>query len=444
MKTKIKRPPTENLFNAKDPVAFAETLIGVNLDPWQREYIRTKGNVAVRAGRQSGKSFAQSLRVALFALLNGKTQTLIIGAVDRQSVELFEKVKSHVMKIAKRMIKGRPTMHKMELTNGSRILALPAGRTGYGLRNYAIHKLVADEAHYIPEEVWVAVRPMLATTGGTMDLLSTPRGNVGFFYEAFQSDDFTTFHTKSEDCPRISKAFLDGERKRMTKLQYMQEYEAEFLDALQAFFPKELVDKCILAQENNSVVSPLFKPGREYCLGIDLAGYGGDENAYVILEVKEGKKTIMKYLHTNERVSAVETVNMIKKLNHTWDFSKIYLDDAGIGTPILDFCKKEDELKRKTEGINNASRSVLHGSNKSKRILKEDLYFTTKLLMEQGRLKILPDEALLRSLYSIQYETDTDTQRVKIHGKYSHITEALIRACWFVHTKGLSIFVDWV
>ena len=90
----------ENLWNAPSAVDYAENKLGIKLDDWQKDYINTKGNTAVRAGRQSGKSFAESLRVALFALLNPKTQTLIIGAVDRQSVELFEKVKSHIIALA--------------------------------------------------------------------------------------------------------------------------------------------------------------------------------------------------------------------------------------------------------------------------------------------------------------------------------------------------------
>ena len=152
----------ENLWNAKDVVEFASKKIGIELDDWQKKYIKTEGNTGIRAGRQSGKSFAASLRVALFAIRNPKTLTLIIGAVDRQSVELFEKVKSHIQILAPKEIKGRPTIHKIELKNKSKIIAEPAGRTGYGLRNYAINKLVVDEAHYVPEAVFVAVRPMLA------------------------------------------------------------------------------------------------------------------------------------------------------------------------------------------------------------------------------------------------------------------------------------------
>ena len=434
-----KQEKDTNLWNAKDAVAYAEKKIGVKLDEWQRLYINTKGNTAVRAGRQSGKSFAESLRVALFALQNPNTQTLIIGAVDRQSVELFEKVKAHLIILAKNNIKGRPTMHKIALSNGSKIIALPCGRTGYGLRNYAIHKLVVDEAHYVPEEVFVAVRPMLATTGGTIDLLSTPRGNKGFFHDCFSDDEFTTFHVLSKDCPRITEDFLKSEQKRMTKLQFSQEYEAEFLDQLQQFFSKDLIDSCIIPQsstpEVGRVCSPVSTGG--YFLGVDFAGYGGDENAFVTLS--NGKKvSFVSQYETSEKVSAWETVNTIIRLNEQLNYKKIGVDDGGLGTPILDFLLEHNKLRRKVIGLNNAKRNI-DKDGKVKTLMKNDMYGNLKMMMEQGLIKIPDSEDIIRSLLSIQIEINEETKKEIIFGKYSHITEALIRAAWLVKSKGLNI-----
>ena len=395
----------ESLWTAKSAVDFAEKKLQVKLDEWQKNYINAPGNTAVRAGRQSGKSFAESFRVALFALLNPKTQTLIIGAVDRQSVELFEKVKSIILILAKQMIKGRPTMHKLELRNGSKIIALPAGRTGYGLRNYTIHKLVADEAHYIGEEVWNAVRPMLATTGGTIDMLSTPRGNEGFFYDAFQSDDFTTFHVTSEDCPRISKEFLAQEKRRMTKMQYAQEYLAEFLDALQQFFPEALIDKCLVKEWK--------RPGYNY-LGVDFAGHGVDPNAYVTIK-NYGKECYVSNTEEVETQTAWKTVQRILFLNSKHNYKKIGVDDGGLGAPILDFMLTHNALKRKAIGLNNASR-VIDRVGGTSRLKGMEMYANLKIMMEQGLLKIHEkDEVLIRSLMSVQCEINKETGSIKIH-----------------------------
>jgi len=411
------------LWNTKNVIKYAENKLNIKLDEWQKEYIKHEGNTVVRAGRQSGKSFAESLRVALFALLNEKTSTLIIASVDRQSIELLEKVKSQIIQLAKTQIKGRPTFHKIELKNGSKIMAEPAGQTGYGLRGFTVDKLVADEAHYIPDAVFVAIRPMLATTNGTLDLLSTPRGNEGFFYDCFQSNDFYKIHIKSEDCPRITDEFLEQERKRMTKLEYCQEYEAEFLDSLQQFFPRELIESCFSEERLTNT--------RNF-LGVDFAGHGGDPNAFASVE-NSGKVSFVFQTETTENQKAWETVRKIIRLNEQYNYKKIGVDDGGLGSPILDYMLTHSSLKRKAIGLNNAKREI-DADGRTKQLQGIEMY--------SGLIKFSSkNDELIRSLTSIQYVVDKDTRNIKIHGKYDHIVEALKRAAWLVKTKGLNIYV---
>jgi len=59
--------------------------------------------------------------------------------------------------------------------------------------------------------------------------------------------------------------------------------------------------------------------------------------------------------------------------------------------------------------------------------------------MEGGLLELIADPELLRSLKSITYEY-TDDGRFKIKGSYSHLTEALVRACWCVKDRGLNLY----
>jgi len=398
----------------------------------------TEGDTAVRAGRQSGKSFAQAIRTMLLAINHkGKKKAaddqdtiLITGGVERQAYELYMKVRRMVETLAPHMIVGRPTMRKMELKNNCRVLALPAGRDGAGLRNFCLIRLVVDEAHYVYDEVYNACEPMLATTGGNMDLLSTPKGNKGRFYDAFQEDSgFTTFHTTSEMCPRIPKDFLERKKKSLTKMRYAQEYLAEFQDKMQQMFPKELVDSCIV------------KAGFEGTnfLGVDFAGYGGDQNAFVTLANLDDRSFIKEF-EVSERVKAWETVQKIIELNIKFKYKKIGVDDGGLGTPILDYILTHNSLKRKTIGLNNASRAI-NNDGKAKRLLKEDMYGNLKLMMEQGLIVFEENEDLRNSLDSIQFEIDEGTENLKIFGNYSHITEGLIRAAWLIKTKGLKLWV---
>jgi len=428
-KSKPSSKTETHLWNAPNAVAYAEKRLEIKLDDWQKEYIAHEGNTVVRAGRQSGKSFAESLRVALFALLNPNTSTLIIASVDRQSVELLEKVKAQIMGLAPYQIIGKPTFHKIILKNGSKIMAEPAGQTGYGLRGFTVNKLVADEAHYIPDAVFVAIRPMLATTGGTLDLLSTPRGNEGFFYDCFQSDDFHKIHIMSKDCPRISDEFLEQERKRMTKLEYCQEYEAEFLDSLMQFFSRELIEECF--SENRLTNARNF-------LGVDFAGHGGDPNAFASVENK-GKVSFIYETETTEDQKAWETVNKVIRLNEQHNYKKIGVDDGGLGSPILDYMLTHNSLRRKAIGLNNAKREI-NADGQTKQLQGIEMWANMKIMMEQGLVKFSEkNDELIRSLTSIQYVVDKDTKNIKIHGKYDHIGEAAKRALWLVKCKGLNI-----
>lgn len=423
-----------------------EKKLGIKLDKWQKDYINAKGNTAVRAGRQSGKSFSQSIRTALFAILHKGSKKkvvedmdtiLITAGFERQAYELYMKVRRIIEFIAPQSIKGRPTMEKMELTNGVRILALPGGRDGAGLRNYAVIRLVVDEAHYVPDEVYNAIEPMLATTGGDMDLLSTPKGNIGKFYDAFlEGSGFITFHISSEDCPRIPKEFLKGKRITLTNMQYAQEYLAIFQDALQQFFPAALIDPLMVLDEKG------VEHEHDYYDGMDIAGWGLDETSYIMMEMLEDYHMEMRNCETTQQTGIKETITKMRNREKEWSPRKVIIDSGsgGGGGAIFDLLIDDRQFGDKLIGINNSSKAVTYDKSRSKKLIKEDLYNNLKRMMEMEEVKLLKHEDLRRSLLSIQFEWTTDNN-FRIFGKYSHITEGLIRACWAVKEKSLKCFI---
>jgi len=411
----------------------------IKLDTWQSQVIKSKSkHIAIRAGRQVGKSTVVSLKAAIYALENPKKNVLVIASVDRQAQLLFEKIVETILILDKKQIgKGRdkPTKHYMKLKNGTQIHCLPTGRSGYGIRGYTIDLLIADEAAFIPEDVWVAVIPMLATTKGNIILLSTPFGKLGYFYECFQDDDYETWAISSEECPRISKEFLEKQKKRMTRLQYAQEFKGEFLEELQSFFKRELIESCMVIDEWS------FKPNQEYYLGVDIARYGGDENAFVVTRYMDKENLQVVHIETTENITTADTLRRILELNRNYKFRKIFIDSGGLGAAILDILLEHNSTKYKVVGIDNASKSVdAEEKGKKKRILKHDLYANLLRLMECGIIKFIKSERLLESLMSVQYEY-TDDNNLKIFGKDTHITEALIRGAWCIKAKGLNLYV---
>ena len=71
--------------------------------------------------------------------------------------------------------------------------------------------------------------------------------------------------------------------------------------------------------------------------------------------------------------------------------------------------------------------------------MKEELYTNLLRLMEQGKVELVKDADTLHSLQSIQYEYVD--KGIRIFGRYTHITEALIRAAWSMNDKSLNIWV---
>jgi hypothetical protein len=223
----------------------------------------------------------------------------------------------------------------------------------------------------------------------------------------------------------------------MSKAEYAQEYLGEFTEAYNQFFPTDLIKKCMTFIDWNKKDDAI--PGARYYLGLDLARYGGDEVAYVITEVYNKRVKTVKTIK-RERVSSTSTVGECGVLDREWSFSRIFTDSGGLGGPVLD--QLQDRLgKRRVVGLDNSSRSVqVEGEDRRSRILKEDLYAHTLMLMETGKLELINDLDLLRSMKSITFEYTAD-KRVKIFGAYSHLTEALVRACWCLHKPRLELYV---
>lgn len=410
--------------------------LDLKLDEWQRKVLSQKGNICLRSGRQVGKSTVISIKAAEYAVNNKKKTVLVVAAVERQAYHLFEMTlnyltdnyKSHI-----KMGKSRPTKSKIQLKNGSIIMCLPTGVSGLGIRGYTIDLLIADEAAFIPEEVWTAITPMLSVTKGDIILLSTPHGKEGFYYDCFQNEDYSSFHISSEECGRIDDKFLKREKERMTKVQYAQEYLGEFVDELMQFFSTDLIRSAM------TLSSKLIVNKGDRFLGVDVARMGGDET--VLFSVRRVDRDRIEELEVDisKNTMLPETVRRIKNADTRFNFKKIYIDDGGLGVGVFDPLLEDDQTKRKVEAINNSSRSI-DPDKRRKKILKEDLYTNLLRLLEQNKVALKENPEVLLSLKSIQYEY-TDDKRMKIYGNYSHITEALIRAAWCMKNKDLNIYI---
>jgi len=408
------------------------------LDDWQKEVLSCKGNIVLRSGRQVGKSTVISIKASEYAINNPKHEIMVLAAVERQAYLLFEKILGYLTDNYKSQIcKGakRPTKHVIHLKNGAIIRCLPTGLTGYGIRGFTIHLLIVDEAAFVQPEVFQAITPMMAVTGGKIILLSTPFGREGYFYDCFNDDSFSSFHISAEDCPRHSKEFLEREKKRMTKAQYAQEYLGEFVDELRQWFPTELIKKCMIIERNSAMHNRRYDP----FLGVDIAAMGEDETVLVSVDRIERERIKMFDMLITTKTRLTNTIEAIKNADKLHHYKRIYIDDGGIGSGVYDVLLDTPSTGRRVEAINNSRRSLDKKQSQTKRLMKEDLYNNLLRMMEQGKVELFDEPEIMLSLKSVQYEYVDG--RLKIFGNYTHIAEALVRAAWCIKDKHLNIWV---
>jgi len=410
----------------------------MKLDTWQQEVLDTEGNICLRSGRQVGKSTVIGIKAAKYALESPNKLIMVISKTERQAFLLYTKILRNIVNTNKTQIKkgkDRPTKSKIQLKNGSVIHCLPAGDTGYGIMGFTIDLLIADEAAFIPEEVWASIIPALAITRGSIWLLSTPFVKEGYYYRCFNDPSFTAFHTSSEDCPRKDQAFLDYQKSWMTTAQYAQMYKGEFVDELRQFFPDSLIRKCCTLKRRPSIIK-----GRKYFIGCDVARMDRDEFTFEIVDRTDKRKLEHIESIVTKGVPIPESARRIMALNRQYNFKKEYIDSGGMGIAVCDMLREDNANRRKVVEINNASRSIDWEEHK-KKIIKEDLYNNLKRLMENGEIQLLTDDEIKLSLKSIQGEHQKDTGKLKIWGSYSHIAEGLVRAAWCVKDKHLNIYI---
>jgi hypothetical protein len=224
---------------------WVEQNLGIEPDAQQSRVLQTSVTRGIlNCTRQWGKSTIAAAKAVYHAVHNAESLTIVVSPTGRQSAELVRKAEQFTRRLGIKVKGDGNNEISILYPNGSRIVGLP-GNEGTIRGFSAVSLLLVDEASRVSDDLYKAIRPMLAVSGGALWLLSTPYGQRGFFYEAWRKGDWERIRVPATECPRIKKEFLDEELATMGDQWFNQEYLCGFNQAEGALFDREMLERAI-------------------------------------------------------------------------------------------------------------------------------------------------------------------------------------------------------
>jgi hypothetical protein len=366
--------------------------LGIALDPWQRSAVATdRHDVLMCVSRQGGKGTTATV-LTLDKLLNDPGSTVVVvSKTERQAKRLFRRIRRAYRRLADAPGALVDTATELELKNGSTALALPGSEeTIRGVD--AVDLLIVDEAAVVPDELYVAVLPFLATTDGRQVLLSSARGRRGFFWRLYtslgpwapgaaESGDWLRLTVTAEQIPRIKPGFLARQRQLMGELVYRQEYGCEFLEDGATVFRR--VQEAATAEPQEEPIE-----GHEYLVSVDW----GDVSDWTVLIVWDATLGQMAAIDRFQQIGYPLQVVRLEALCRRFRPFALVPERNSMGDPII---QQVAELPWCPPVV-----LPFTTTNASKALAVKEF----ALALEQGAVRILDDPVLTAELQSFAAE----------------------------------------
>ncbi|RMH07852.1 MAG: hypothetical protein D6697_07640 [Armatimonadetes bacterium] len=377
----------------------------------QQAFLASEAPVRVLAcGRRWGKTEVIAAEIARALLSNVPKQVLLVAPSVEQAALGFERAFAFLQRLG-----ACPTVRRTPAPTlclgDSKLWARPAARGGMLLRGRKAHLIIVDEAAYVPESVVLeTLMPMLADTGGKLALVSTPRGKNYFYrlYRQGQEDGVRIWSMRSPSWhnPLLSPTMLQMQASMMSARQFQVEYGAQFLDETGQVFRTEWVDRALLLRRDTEGL---------VVAGVDWAR-SRDYTALAVLHgAREGAQLLL--IRRWQGLSWSEQVEIVVQHLRLYNPIRVLCDRTGLGDPLLEALQ--------ASGIPHAEGVVFT------RAFKQNLIENLALMLEQGRLQLLPDPELLRELH--HFEATPTERGARLQGGggvHDDMVIALALAAW--------------
>lgn len=407
----------------KDPVFFAEKVLGVHLWAKQKEIlysVRDNPNTICVSCNAGGKSFVSAVLVLWFLVTHKDSIVLTTAPTWRQVTSVLWAEISKLYQNAKYPIGGELTNGKLQLGPKWFALGLPSSEEvrfqGYHAEDILI---VFDEAAGIEPHIYTAAAGNLTSKNSRWLLIGNPTSPTGMFYEYSNNPNWHKIHISAFDSPACEEP---DKYPYLVNRKWILEREAEwgktspmYIARVLGEFPTESDETLIpLSWLDQAVKRYLERSGKDLLmsehvyLGVDVARFGSDKS--VCASYQPNKILPLKKLQGKDTVAVNKMVNQ-EAMAAGAKLVQITVDDTGVGGGVTDNLRHQ---MMPVIGINFNQKA------KDRRFFRNarcEMMWNAREVFRAGEIAIPPDDELINQLAAIKYKMDQRTNFIEIESK---------------------------
>jgi len=240
---------SDALKHALDPIAWCKEDLGITPRLFQKDLLTTQARrIVLCCHRQSGKTEGCAL-LSTHALLFRTGHTVLAAPTFKQSDRLARRVRKYLGKTHQRVNLISDNRFFMETDIGSSltVVSLDSPDNVRGISGVSL--IIIDEAAAVDQEAFAALTPaMSAVENSQQIIISTPRGQIGLFWELYNNASYEKYFLPASKNPTVSASWLEEEKKALGDLLYSQEYECSFTSAQSCVFDLDKIRRCFTPQ----------------------------------------------------------------------------------------------------------------------------------------------------------------------------------------------------
>lgn len=324
---------------------------------------------------------------------------MVLSKSDREAIAAGEIVKRALIELPNWM---RPEMDK---NNDHQKLFTETGcklffYTPEAARGRSITYLILDEAAFIPqmEKHWKAMFPTIST-GGHCITISTVNGVGNWYYDIFQGakkgeNDFNVIELDYWEHPEYNDPdWVKATRAQLGEKGWMQEVMRDFLGAGDSYIDPEIINDLDIVTKEIDPIRMLFPKwnnldeareqrvqdmdtwlrgalhiwrepvqGREYVIGVDVAGGMGEDNDNSCFEVIDAVTCEQVAEFYSNLIPPYTYANILAMVGKTYNVALVVVEDnGGYGTAIIERLTHDHAYENLFEASQGANKNPKPG-----------------------------------------------------------------------------------